>query len=434
MSAPAMISAIRYADHLAVRLHAHTTTTAADPLNLAILLDVSDSMSGDRLNTVKRTLHAARDLFQSTDRVTLVTFGEAATTVADHLLMNAEGVATFYTAVDAIATSGCTNLSAGLERILTLQESDSPFTMTLLLTDGHVNRGVTSTVGLRTMAMGIGEAPINVFGYGADHNRILSRELAITSRGTYTYIDGDEILPIAVGDIVSGLRSEVLKRASVRVTGGWECMELGSGGSTHLIGGVAPDRDYWVVYRRRGADTDDAIAVTLTAVGVEETLVGVPITDCYDLTEQVLRCRLAKALSAASDAVERGRLICDDIAALNTEFEALPVELKARPLILRMRGQIAEIMAQMPATMYPPAGGLQRQVACYSEPPPPHLAARLSSGTAYLSTQRGVMSQAAEDPNSGMAVFSSPLQRTTSSQVRGIYASTPSPAANPSDP
>ena len=448
MTAPTMISAIRFADRLAVRLRVASVADAAQAqaqaqpaLNLAILLDVSDSMSGERLDTVKRTLHAARDLFKPADRVTMVTFGETAAMITDHLVMDEAGLGTFYEAVNAIRTGGCTNLCAGLEQLLTLQRADSPFTMTLLLTDGHVNRGVTSTVGLRTMALGIGDTPINVFGYGADHNRTLSRDLAIKSRGTYTYIDGDEILPIAVGDIMTGLRSEVLKRAAVRVSGGWESMELCGAGTTHLIGGVAPDRDYWVVYRRVGAETDDVITVTLTAVGVEETITGVPISDCYDLTEQVLRCRLAAALEAASDAIEQGRPIGGDIAALNTEFDGLPDGLKGRPLVLRMRGQIAEIMEQITAappvpvagaaTLSPPTWGLRRQVA-YMGSPPSHLAARLSSGTAYLSTQRGVMSQAPEDPDDGLqAVFSSPLQRMSSTQVRSVYDATPSVAPPP---
>lgn len=445
MTAPTMISAFRFGEHLAVRLRAPAALTEASPaLNLAILLDVSDSMSGDRLTTVKRTLHAARDLFKPTDRVTLVTFGEAAATITNKLLMDTDGIRTFYEAVDAICTSGCTNLSAGIEQLLTLRDADAPFSTTLLLTDGHVNRGVMSTVGLRTMALGIGEIPFNVFGYGADHNRVLSRELAITSRGTYTYIDGDEILPIAVGDIMSGLRIEVLKRASIRVSGRWECMELSTTGAIHLVGGIAPDRDYWVVYRRAGVDSDDdPITVTMTAVGVEQTLTGVLITDCHDLKEQVLRCRLAKALSEASDAIEQGRLIGGDISALHADFEALPDELKTRPLIVRMRGQIAEIMEQIaaapplppaagagPSSLLPPGPptwGLPRQAAMGGGMSS-HLAARMSSGTAYLSTQRGVMSLAPEDPDDGepaAAMFSSPLQRMSSEQVRSAYTGTP---------
>ena len=394
-----MLSAIRNATHLAVKISASPSSPSSPedkPVNLAILLDTSGSMDGDRLNAVKRTLHAARDLFKPTDQITLVTFSDKATTVANHLHMDADGLTQFYAAVDAIKADGCTNLSAGIEQLLLLR-SDKPYNTILVLTDGIINGGVTSTVGLRTMMAGIGQMPIVALGYGADHNRTLLRDLAVRSRGSYTYVDSDEILPIAMGDLIGGLRSELYRDVTLRMPDGWFCCELGEG-----IGSIVPDRDYWVVFQKM-ADDAEASPITLVAgVTTIDTLDRVLVTDCQELQEQVLRCRVAKALFAASDAMERGMPCGAAIRALADEFRALPEGMLGRPLVLRMQAQLAEVEATA------------------REPPTASLLARMSSGGAYLSTQRGVTSGgSAGDPQEQL--FSSPLQRATSTQVQSQY-------------
>jgi hypothetical protein len=117
-------------------------------------------MEGERLVAVKKTLHAGR--------VTLVLFGTESRALFRNHLMTEEGKVEFYSAVDALRTEGCTNLGSGLSALL-----PCTYDAVLLLTDGQVNRGVTSTAGLRSMALGLGPIPYTLLGYGADHNRIL---------------------------------------------------------------------------------------------------------------------------------------------------------------------------------------------------------------------------------------------------------------------
>ena len=96
-----MISAIRNTTHIGIKIRAGEIPRER-PINLAFLMDVSDSMAGERLTTVKRTLHAAKSLFKPVDQVTLVTFGDHGVVLADHLLLDEAGLQTFYTKVDAI--------------------------------------------------------------------------------------------------------------------------------------------------------------------------------------------------------------------------------------------------------------------------------------------------------------------------------------------
>ena len=384
-----MLSAIRNSTHLAVKIRASSTSSANKPINLAILLDTSGSMAVDRLDAVKRTLHAAHDLFIPADQITLVTFSSVATTVTNHLHMDAVGLTQFYAAVDAIKADGCTNLSVGIEQLLPLV----PYDTILVLTDGIINGGVTSNIGLHTMMKGLGSVPNVTLGYGSDHNRTLLRDLAVRSRGSYTYVDSDEILPIAMGDLIGGLRAELYRNVSIRMPIGWTCCELGDG-----LGSIVPDRDYWMVFQKMSDDAETSPIELISGTTVIDTLDRVPISDCLDLQEQVLRCRVVKALISASDAMERGQPCPTAVSDLTDEFRNLPEGIRSRPLVLRMQAQLAEVVSAAPSSA---------------------LLARMSSGGAYLSTQRGVTSGSVGDPQEQF--FSSPMQRATSTQVQSQY-------------
>ena len=410
MTTSTTLTALRVGDYLVARIHA-TNQGPEKPVDIRFLLDTSDSMAGERLTAVKRTLTAARELFRPGDRLTMVGFGNEATLYADRAEATPEGLEQFYTTVESIETDGCTNLSAGLEKLASLSEQGSD--AFVLLTDGQINRGVLGTVGLRAMALGVArEAPIHTLGYGADHNRVLLRDIATKTHGSYTYVSNEELLPIAMGDLVAGLRSEVLRGASLRVSPGWTCLEIAG----PVIGSVVPDRDYWIVFKQEG-DLTEPVRVELVSTSGPEAVAGsVLIGTELAALEQILRVRVARLLAEASDAIEEGTsgTILAALEAMNTELAGLDEVLRSRPLVLRMMGQVAETLETV------------RVAATRPLPPPPDLLARMSSGAALLSTQRGGYSQADDDPSAHETLFSSPGQRTASVQTRSRYTMTPS--------
>jgi hypothetical protein len=390
---PPLLTAFRNSTHLGVKIRAAAPTAVLKPINIALLVDTSGSMEDERLDAVKRTLHAARALFCADDQLTMVTFDDGATVVADHLRMDDTGLQQFYGAVDAVQAKGSTNLSAGIEQLLVLQRE--PYDAVMVLTDGHINEGIVSAVGLRSMMFGVGHFPITSIGYGADHNRVLLRDLATASRGAYVFVDSESTLPAALGDMIGGLRTELYKDVVLRVPSGWTCCENDSEGASYRLGNIVPDRDYWVVFEGRNAES---APITLTA-GVSDIAETdrVMVSDCQELHEQVLRCRVAKAIVAASDRMEQRRAIGPEIAALVEEFKALPEFMLSRPLVLRMQAQLVEILD-----------------APHIAAPSTELLARMSSGGAYLSTQRGV--SCVSDPQ--CHTFSSPSQRAASRHVQ----------------
>lgn len=417
-------------DNLVFRLRAASPgseATATRSLHIGILLDNSGSMGGERLAAVKRTLHAARSLFQMGDSITLVTFSDTADIrLRAHVLSDVAAIDAAYQEIDQIRADASTNLGAGLEALYSVTTA---YDAVILLTDGMVNAGITSTAGLRAMAQAAGTTlAFNTLGYGATHNRALLRELSVQSRGTYTYVDSDEILALAMGDILSGLRAEVARGVRLRLSSGaagWSCQEAGSstGSQEYYVGHMIPDRDYWVVFRSAigGATVAGGAGVltaTVTATGQEALTVTVPTGEMLDedVTDQVLRAEVASALMTASAQLEGGAATPDmtRLRALQTRLEALP----ARPLLMRLRAQVAELLelagrvtAPLQTASYHPA--LPRVGADVRT----HLMARMSSGATCLANQRGVYSMAGGD-DTNTSFFSSPLQQTASSVVR----------------
>jgi hypothetical protein len=387
-----MLTAYQNADYLAVRIRAEAR--GSKPIRIAFLVDVSDSMNGERLDCVKKTLRAARGLFEEGDRLSMVTFGSAAAVLANNI--GVDGLDEFYRSVEALTTAGGTNLSAGIEKLLGLFLSG--LDAVVLLTDGHINQGMTSTVALCAMMRGLSGSsgipvPITALGYGPDHNQHLMRDLGLRSRGSYIFVDSESMMPAAMGDLISGLRTEILKGASLQVPAGLESCEYGSGpgfpgSASHYVGSIVPDRDYWTVFRKRSGITEVTPIVLTGSGSYTETLAWCAVSDCYDLKEQVLRCRVAAAMLAVDK---------NQIEALVEEIRATPAEFQARPLVLNMIGRLADA------------------VNICSAPPAPAGLARMISGGAYLSVQRGVTSLS--DDNT----FSSPRQRQSSQQTQAVY-------------
>ena len=350
-----------------------------------------------------------------------------------------------------------TNLGAGIEA---LYGAGTDYDAVILLTDGIVNVGTTSTAGLRAMALGAGAGRMtfNTLGYGADHNRSLLRDLATRSLGSYTFVSSDEILPIAMADIVSGARAEALRDVRITVPAGWTSLEAGGTRLGNLVGG----RDYWCVFTTEAPATEGGTEVSVATGTAGVDPVACPIDRRPDdqmpaeVREQVFRARVAAAMIALSDSLEGGG--AQDTArtrleALRDEMAALPEETRVRPLMLRLIGQVADILSQIAAVPPMPAylpslrPGAARIPAGMPLPARAgsNLMARLASGATTLCTQRGVDSSAIGVTESGsdplelvnqVSFFSTPSQRATASVVHATYSSRPAdPDADaPSEP
>ena len=423
------INAFRKDSYLAVRVEAEGGAVGlTNDIHVGFLLDVSVSMTGERLAAVKRTLNVLLPLFQAADRCTVVTFSSTARTVVSSLAMDEAGKEQFRGCVDAMATEGNTDLGLGITHLASLHPD---YTAVILLTDGEITAGVSTNEGIQTLLAGFRGRPIYTLGYGAEHNRALLNRVAIDSCATYTFVDSETTLPISTADLIQGLRTEVFHDAVVEISSPvWKSIELGPGDgrSFRRIGGIVPGRPYWSIFcldPTAVTDPDEGSPAVFLRSREMTLLCSAPSSapsDVDEVAEQIMRARVVKLLTTGTAELEQPTTEAVR-TGIGAQIDALVTEIgdSFRPLMLRMKGQLIDMRCHLRSLPPPPplGGGIRRSDPHSTILTPPQLA-RFTSITGVLSGQRGVTRYLdSDDPDQ---TFSSPAQRTASSQISQQYS------------
>jgi hypothetical protein len=433
-----MISVFRSNPYVAVRVEApiaslsslsslSSSASLESPLHVGFLLDVSYSMSGERLAAVKRTLEAVLPLFRDTDFCTIATFSSSAKTVISKVVMDAAGKDTFLTQTRDMITDGNTDLGLGITHLSSLHRD---YSAVIILTDGEITAGVASNDGIRALLGGFGSCPIHTLGYGAEHNRRLLNSIAINSCATYTFVDAETTLPLSMSDLLEGLRTEVLHNAVVSLASSslWKSIELNAEGATdHRLGGIVPGRSYWSIFMATDPiGAGDLVGrVTLRAQEGEftcdSTCDSVDSTELGAVQEQIMRARVASLLLICTTELERPRSGRGGRDALNASIQVLLDDIgdSVLPLMLRMKGQLIDMRGHLQnmRSRHDPEFGL---TFADGHTTSSRDLARFTSVTGVLSCQRGVTRYTSDqDPDQ---TFSSPGQRNASQNVSAVYS------------
>ena len=164
------------------------------PLNLVLVIDQSGSMSGQRIEHVKRALHSLVQRLRDHDKVSIVGFSNGANV---HLEAGQKTNAkVIYAAIDKIQANGSTNLHAGL--MLGYRQAEANFdpertNRVILLTDGRTNTGQVhlDTIASQSKEYNQKGIDLSTIGLGNDLNHDLLRRLAKAGRGLIHFV-GDE--------------------------------------------------------------------------------------------------------------------------------------------------------------------------------------------------------------------------------------------------
>lgn len=193
------------------------------PLNLAVVIDRSGSMSGEKLQFVKQALELFVSSLGERDRLALVVYDDEA-----QLLMTStavDSVNTVQALVRSIDTGGGTNLHAGL--MLGYEEVLKGFdrgraNKVILMSDGCANEGVTDIEQIVGDSKAFNDKGIDLttIGIGLEYNDALMNRLAKEGRGDYHFLNSpDEVKRIFELEM-QGLFERVARRVTVRVRPG----------------------------------------------------------------------------------------------------------------------------------------------------------------------------------------------------------------------
>lgn len=188
------------------------------PLNIALVLDRSGSMSGEKLEYAKRCAAWLIGRLQPTDRLALVDFDDEVRLLAP---LHTVGGRPLAAAITQILAGGSTNLSGGwLKGVEELRRApaDEPRKV-LLLTDGQANVGITEPGPLVSLAAGAFGSGIGTttIGYGSDFDEDLLGAMADAAGGNAHYAPTADAAPTIFAAEFDGLTRLVAQNVSVEI-------------------------------------------------------------------------------------------------------------------------------------------------------------------------------------------------------------------------
>ncbi|MEW5737899.1 MAG: VWA domain-containing protein [Myxococcota bacterium] len=162
------------------------------PVNLALVIDRSGSMSGVKIEQARRAALRLVDQLNEQDRLAIIHYGSDVRALGG-LFATEDNKARMRRYIHSIQDEGGTNIGEGLwagKNHLAAAMSDFRVNRLLLLSDGQPTVGITSAAGLANTVAKIRASGVSVtsLGVGADFNEDLMQRLADVGGGSYGFI------------------------------------------------------------------------------------------------------------------------------------------------------------------------------------------------------------------------------------------------------
>ena len=214
------------------------------PVNIAIVLDRSGSMEGERKFALARqAVEQSLKVLRADDRFSLVVFDTEIDVLAHSQRATPEAKRKALAALESVEPRSGTDLGAGwlkgCEQVAEYLDGDS-VNRCLLLTDGMANHGITDRSALAEHAGELRRRGVvtSTFGVGDDFDERLLRDMAHEGGGNMYFIEGaSQIVEMLTGELGEALEV-TMRGAALEVTlpPGADAEVLNRYRSTHVRG------------------------------------------------------------------------------------------------------------------------------------------------------------------------------------------------------
>lgn len=218
--------------------------------DVVAVLDISGSMSGDKLDQAKAALLQLLHTLRTGDRFRLIAFSTTVRTAASGWTMvNAETTAEAEQWVRSLVAEGGTNISAALGEAFTNPPTEGDLGVVVFLTDGLPTVGDTDPERIAEQAERARSGfRVFAFGLGYDVNTFLLDRLTERARGTSEYVAPGGNIETAVGSLAARIASPVMTDLALSADGA-ELYDMQPGSLPDLFAG----QELVVFGRYRGA-------------------------------------------------------------------------------------------------------------------------------------------------------------------------------------
>ena len=182
------------------------------PRDLTLIVDVSGSMSGAKLDQAKSALAQAFGTLAPADRFRLIAFSSAVRSFRDDFVpATADNLRDARAFVDGLTADGGTNIEGALEAALGHPTENGRLGLVVFMTDGLPSVGERSPERLAEGAAGrLAGARLFAVGIGHDVNTYLLDRLAGEGRGSAAYVAPDASVETTMGTLLAKLRFPAL--------------------------------------------------------------------------------------------------------------------------------------------------------------------------------------------------------------------------------
>ncbi len=208
------------------------------PRDLTFVVDVSGSMSGQKIEQARAAGKQILRSLSPTDRFRLIDFSSDVRTFRDGFsTATRENIGAAERYLDQLDAQGSTNISGALDEALSTPVQPGRLPIILFLTDGQPTVGERDASMIASnVAKQRGSRRLFTFGVGADLNVSLIEQLALEGRGTASFVRPEESVERAVGIVASRLTSPLV--TDVRVHGdGVRLLKMHPSGPVDIFAG-----------------------------------------------------------------------------------------------------------------------------------------------------------------------------------------------------
>jgi Mg-chelatase subunit ChlD len=195
--------------------------------DLICVIDISGSMSGEKIQLVRESLKILVEMMDKSDRLALVLFDNQASIFYDLNYMTDKEKSTLKKEIDKIDSNGGTNILSGLEKAVEIlktikddKNNTNRVSSIILLSDGcdNYSNDIQLAESLKKLTKGLNLSfTLNTFGYGYDHDPKIMNKLANIRDGSFFLVEDYKKVSEYFVSVLGGCVSVISKKVDLCV-------------------------------------------------------------------------------------------------------------------------------------------------------------------------------------------------------------------------